>query len=66
MAGTLREIYEAEGLAGLYRGVEAQCFTAVSKSGVLLTTKEQLARFALGLVLYFRRRRLALEAIKAT
>ena len=61
MARVLLDIWGAEGLRGLYRGCEAQIFTAVSKSGILLTTKEQLARFALGLVLMLRKRRIAAD-----
>ena len=56
MAAVLLTIFREEGMAGLYRGFATQIFTAVSKSGVLLTGKEQLAAFALGLVLMLRRR----------
>ena len=56
MAAVLLTIFREEGVAGLYRGFATQIFTAVSKSGVLLTAKEQLAAFALGLVLILRRR----------
>jgi adenine nucleotide transporter 17 len=57
MALTLARLLREEGFAGLYRGCGAQIFTAVSKSGIMLTTKEQLAAFALGLVLLLRRKR---------
>ena len=57
MANVLVRIARDEGLGGLYRGVYAQIFTAVSKSGLLLTTKEQVAVFAMSLVLLVRRRK---------
>ena len=52
-------IVRTEGAAGLYRGCGAQIATAVSKSGILLMTKEQLARYALGLILLLRSQRRA-------
>ena len=36
----LLELFQKEGVEGLYRGCAAQIFTAVTKSGILLTTKE--------------------------
>ena len=54
----LIDVIEREGAAGLYRGCATQIFTAVTKSGILLTTKEQLAAFAMGLVLLLKGRRL--------
>ena len=70
--GSLLSIWRAEGLAGLFRGCEAQVpvpsalllphdplpdsrvdrqiFTAVTKSGILLTTKEKLFQYAVLLV----------------
>jgi len=47
MAETLVAIWQREGLPGLFRGCSAQIFTAVAKSGILLTCKERLAAFAL-------------------
>ena len=47
---------------GLYRGCATQIFTAVTKSGILLTTKEQLAAFAMGIVLLAKGRRMTLTA----
>ena len=55
----LLDVIEQEGVAGLYRGCAAQIFTAVTKSGILLTTKEQLAAFAMTLVLMVRGRQAA-------
>ena len=52
----LLDIFRAEGVEGLYRGCSAQIFTAVSKSGIMLTTKEKIAAFALQLLLLTRRR----------
>jgi len=37
--------------AGLYRGCNAQIGTAVTKSGILLATKEQLFRYTMLLIL---------------
>ena len=54
MAQTLLKIIRTEGAAGLYRGCGAQIATAVSKSGILLMSKEQLARYALALILLLR------------
>ena len=63
MLQVLLSIWQAEGLDGLFRGCSAQIFTAVCKSGVLLTTKERIATFALGvLVLCGRRPRQQLAA----
>ena len=53
----LLDIVEQEGVGGLYAGCAAQIFTAVTKSGILLTTKEQLAAFAMRLVLVLQRGR---------
>ena len=53
----LLAIFKDEGLEGLYRGCGAQIFTAVSKAGILLTTKEKIAAFALGLLAVFGKRR---------
>lgn len=52
----LHDIFAQEGVAGLYRGVSAQIFSAVTKSGILLTSKEQLAAFAMALVLMLQKR----------
>ena len=49
-AEVLLTIFREEGLEGLYRGCYAQIFTGVCKSGILLTTKEKIAAFALGLL----------------
>ena len=57
MAQTLLKIIRTEGAAGLYRGCGAQIATAVSKSGILLMSKEQLARYALALILLLRSHR---------
>ena len=54
----LLDVLEQEGVGGLYRGCAAQIFTAVTKSGILLSVKEQLAAFAMSLVLLLSRRRL--------
>lgn len=51
MSEIFLEIWQSEGLSGLYRGCYAQIFTAVSKSGILLTVKERLAALALLLLL---------------
>ena len=56
MLQVLLQIFRAEGVDGLYRGCSAQIFTAVCKSGILLTTKEKIVAFALGLVMLFRRK----------
>ena len=48
--------------SGLFVGCEAQIFTAVAKSGILLTCKEQLVRYTVALVLAFSRRPPALPA----
>ena len=55
-AEVLLKIWREEGIEGLYRGCGAQIFTAVCKSGILLTTKEKIAAFALGLLLLMRKR----------
>jgi adenine nucleotide transporter 17 len=55
MLQVLRRIFREEGLGGLYRGCSAQILTAVGKSGILLTTKEKIAAFTLGLLLALRR-----------
>lgn len=55
-AEVLLKIWKEEGIEGLYRGCGAQIFTAVCKSGILLTTKEKIAAFALGLLLLMRKR----------
>ena len=55
MVHVLLNILRTEGLEGLYRGCSAQIFTAVSKSGILLTTKEKIASFALALLVAFGR-----------
>jgi adenine nucleotide transporter 17 len=47
MAETFVNIWRREGAEGLFRGCSAQIFTAVSKSGIQLAGKEQLAGFAL-------------------
>ena len=57
MLRVLLDIVEQEGVGGLYAGCAAQIFTAVTKSGILLTTKEQLAAFAMRLVLMLQRGR---------
>jgi len=44
-------IWRTEGLAGLFRGCEAQIFTAVTKAGILLTAKEKLFQYAIVLVM---------------
>ena len=59
---TLAHVVREEGVVGLYRGFYAQIFSAVAKSGILLTTKEQLFRFAMGLILVLGRRRRMLAA----
>ena len=46
----LLQIFREDGIEGLYRGCGAQIFTGVCKSGILLTTKEKIAAFALGLL----------------
>ena len=51
MASVLLEILRSEGVGGLYRGCDAQIFTAVSKSGLLLGSKEQIAAYSAMLVL---------------
>lgn len=58
----LLDVLEREGPMGLYRGCATQIFTAVTKSGILLTTKEQLAAFAMGIVLLAKGRRMTLTA----
>jgi hypothetical protein len=50
-AQVLVSILREEGAAGLYRGFGAQIVSAVLKSGIQLTCKEALFRYALGLVL---------------
>lgn len=62
MGGVLLQIWREQGLAGLFVGCEAQIFTAVAKSGILLTCKEQLVRYTVALVLAFSRRPPALPA----
>ena len=47
MAETFVDIWRREGTPGLFRGCSAQIFTAVSKSGIQLASKERLAAFAL-------------------
>jgi hypothetical protein len=51
-----RQILAQEGAAGLYRGCQAQIGTAVTKSGILLATKEQLFRYTMLLILMSRGR----------
>ena len=53
----LRDVIEHEGIGGLYRGCSAQIFTAITKTGILLTTKEKIAAFAMAIVLLFDRKR---------
>ena len=53
----LRDVVEHEGIGGLYRGCSAQIFTAITKTGILLTTKEKIAAFAMAIVLLFDRKR---------
>jgi hypothetical protein len=55
MVGTLLEIWRERGLEGLYAGLAAQIFTAVSKGGIMLASKEQVATYALWLLLLLRR-----------
>lgn len=62
---TLAHVVREEGVEGLYRGFYAQIFSAVAKSGILLTTKEQLFRFAMGLILVLGRRRRRMLAAAA-
>lgn len=57
MARVLLDVYAQEGFEGLYRGCAAQIFTAVTKSGILLTAKERIAAFAMALLLLFRHKR---------
>jgi len=60
MVEVIHEIWRREGLSGLYRGCDAQIFTAVTKSGILLTAKEKLFEYALLLAtLFSKARRLA-------
>lgn len=56
MAQVLLDILREEGIVGWYRGIGAQCITAVGKSGILLTTKEKIAAFAMGLLVLLGRR----------
>ena len=58
----LAQIVREEGLLGLYRGCNAQVFSAVAKSGILLTAKEKLFRFAMGIILVLSQRRKLLAA----
>ena len=51
MGELLVHIFQTEGIEGLYRGCGAQIFTAISKSGVMLTAKEKIAAFAMALLL---------------
>ena len=48
--------FEPRFAAGLYRGCQAQIGTAVTKSGILLATKEQLFRYTMLLILMSRGR----------
>jgi len=52
-AEVLVSIAREQGVAGLFRGFGAQIFTAVVKSGIQLTCKEAMWRYALALVLFF-------------
>jgi hypothetical protein len=62
-AQVLASILREEGAAGLYRGFGAQIVSAVLKSGIQLTCKEALFRYALGLVLLLSDRARARKAI---
>lgn len=59
----LVSILREEGAAGLYRGFGAQIVSAVLKSGIQLTCKEALFRYALGLVLLWSGRARARKTI---
>ena len=57
MLQVLIDIVRNEGVEGLFRGCSAKIFTAVFKSGILLTTKEKIARFAMVLLMVLGRRK---------
>ena len=61
MLQVLIDIVRNEGVEGLFRGCSAQIFTAVFKSGILLTTKEKIARFAMLLLMVLGRRKKLLK-----
>ena len=65
MVQVLLDIVRNEGFEGLYRGCSAQIFTAVCKSGILLTMKEKIAAFALALLITFRRTKRSRIAVAA-
>lgn len=60
----LLAILRTEGVEGLYRGCSAQIFTAVSKSGILLTTKEKIAAFAMSLLIVLGRRQERVASVR--
>eukprot|EP00966_Prymnesium_polylepis_P271634 6275666-Prymnesium_polylepis.1 len=62
MVEVLTDIWRTEGFAGLYRGCDAQIFTAVTKSGILLTAKEKLFQYAVLLISLFNKRQRLKEA----